>query len=100
MGQLSKKDAQIGQMDGMVRSVEDEMRRIRGEVKQRQESEEQMRSVSFYVQKCTYVTLSEFKCNFFPRLPKKAMHLSIHSDALGRLAGLLFVFVFILAPEH
>ena len=50
MGQLSKKDAQIGQMDGMVRSVEDEMRRIRGEVKQRQESEEQMRSVSFSVQ--------------------------------------------------
>ena len=32
-------------MDGMVRSVEDEMRRIRGEVKQRQESEEQMRQV-------------------------------------------------------
>ena len=52
MGQLSKKDAQIGQMDGMVRSVEDEMRRIRGEVKQRQESEEQMRSVSFHVQQC------------------------------------------------
>ena len=43
--QLSKKEAQIGQMDGMVRSVEDEMRRIRGEVKQRQESEEQMRQV-------------------------------------------------------
>jgi len=45
VAQLSKKDAQIGQMDGMVRSVEDEMRRIRGEVKQRQESEEQMRQV-------------------------------------------------------
>ena len=51
MGQLSKKDAQIGQMDGMVRSVEDEMRRIRGEVKQRQESEEQMRSVSNSISK-------------------------------------------------
>ena len=100
MGQLSKKEAQIGQMDGMVRSVEDEMRRIRGEVKQRQESEEQMRSVSYYVQICTYVTLSEFKCSFISSLAKKAMHLSIHSHALGRLAGLLFVFVFILAPEH
>ena len=57
--QLSKKDAQIGKMDGMYRSVEDEMRRIRGEVKQRQESEEQMRQVLKEYEKTISELISE-----------------------------------------
>ena len=56
---LSKKDAQIGKMDGMYRSVEDEMRRIRGEVKQRQESEEQMRQVLKEYEKTISELISE-----------------------------------------
>ena len=42
---LSKKDSQIGEMDKVMRSLEDEMKRIRGEVKVRQESEDQMKQV-------------------------------------------------------
>lgn len=43
--QLLKKDTQIGEMDKVARSLEDEMKRIRNEVKARQESEDQMKQV-------------------------------------------------------
>jgi len=57
--QMLKKDRQIGEMDKVARSLEDEMKRIRGEVRARQESEEQMRQVLKEYEKTISELISE-----------------------------------------